>query len=135
MSTGGTGDTTMGWTLRNLRDVEDVAPKYGFEAVGEARFPRADLGAEGTGLAYHRLRPGMRQAFAHRHEAAEEVHVILSGGGTATLDGEDVVLAPMDALRVSPRVTRIFTAGPEGLEYLVFGPHLEGDGEILPPAG
>ncbi|MCC6832560.1 MAG: cupin domain-containing protein [Thermoleophilia bacterium] len=135
MTTDGTGDTAMGWTLRNLRDVEDVAPKYGFEAVGEARFPRADLGAEGTGLAYHRIRPAQRQAFAHRHEAAEEVHVILSGGGTATLDGEEVALRPMDALRVSPRVARIFTAGPEGLEYLVFGPHLEGDGEMLPADG
>ncbi|MFN8121391.1 MAG: cupin domain-containing protein [Thermoleophilia bacterium] len=125
----------MGWTLRNLRDVEDVAPKYGFGEIGEARFPRGDLGLEGTGLAHHRLKPGMRQGFAHRHEAAEEVHVVIAGGGTVTLDGEEVELRPMDALRVSPRVTRIFAAGPEGLEYLVFGPHVEGDGEMLPADG
>lgn len=125
----------MGWTLRNLRDVEDVAPRYGFGEIGEARFPRGDLGLEGTGLAHHRLKPGMRQGFAHRHEAAEEVHVVIAGGGTVTLDGEEVELRPMDALRVSPRVTRIFAAGPEGLEYLVFGPHVEGDGEMLPADG
>lgn len=125
----------MSWTLRNLRDVEDVAPKYGFGVLGEARFPRGELALEGTGLAYHRLRPGMRQGFAHRHEAAEEVHVVLSGGGTVDLDGEEVALGPMDALRVSPRVVRIFTAGPEGLEYLVFGPHVESDGEMLPADG
>lgn len=125
----------MGWTLRNLRDVEDVAPKYGFGEIGEARFPRGDLGLEGTGLAHHRLKPGMRQGFAHRHEAAEEVHVVIAGGGTVTLDGEEVELRPMDALRVSPRVTRIFAAGPEGLEYLVFGPHVEGDGEMLTADG
>ena len=37
----------------------------------------------------------------------------------------------MDALRVAPGVVRQFEAGPDGLEYLVFGAHHEKDGEML----
>jgi len=38
----------------------------------------------------------------------------------------------LDAVRVSPAVTRAFEAGPDGLEVLAFGPHHEGDGELIP---
>jgi hypothetical protein len=34
-------------------------------------------------------------------------------------------------IRVGPDVTRIFEAGPEGLEYLVFSPRHEGDAEMV----
>lgn len=123
----------MSFTKTNLRDVEDDAAKHGMsEQMGEARFARGSLECEDTGLAYHRLPPGQRQGFAHVHEAAEEVHVVLAGGGIAELDGERVEIGPMDALRVAPSVVRVFEAGPEGLEYLVFGPHHEGDGEMRP---
>jgi hypothetical protein len=39
--------------------------------------------------------------------------------------------APLDAVRVSPGVARSFDAGPEGLEVLIFGPRVEGDGETV----
>jgi hypothetical protein len=32
---------------------------------------------------------------------------------------------------VAPKVKRAFAAGPDGLELVAFGPHHEGDGEIL----
>ncbi len=32
---------------------------------------------------------------------------------------------------MAPKVTRAFEAGPDGLELLAFGPHHEGDGEII----
>jgi len=108
-----------------------MAPRFGFEAVGEARFPREDLDAEATGLALHKLRPNMRQAFAHRHEQAEEIYVVLGGDGRMRLDEETIEVGPMDAIRVSPTVVRAFEAGPQGLEVLVFGARHEGDGEIL----
>jgi mannose-6-phosphate isomerase-like protein (cupin superfamily) len=119
------------YTKKHLLDVKDGAIDFGIGDRQEARFPAQDLDCEETGLALHRVRPGQKQGFAHRHEAAEEVHVILSGSGTVELDGERVELAPMDGLRISPKVTRVFEAGPEGLEYLVFGPRREGDGEIV----
>ena len=36
-----------------------------------------------------------------------------------------------DVIRARPGVTRSFEAGPEGLEVLIFGPHVEGDGETV----
>jgi mannose-6-phosphate isomerase-like protein (cupin superfamily) len=121
----------MSHTIKNLRDSEDMAPKFGFDAVQEARFAWRDLGAETTGLALMRVKPRQRQAFAHRHEQAEEIYVILSGTGRIKLDDEVVEVAPLDAIRIAPGVARALEADDEGLEYLAFGPHHEGDGEIL----
>jgi mannose-6-phosphate isomerase-like protein (cupin superfamily) len=119
------------YTLKNLLHVEDSAKKFGYSETQEARFARGDLGAEATGLSYHVLRPDKRQAFAHRHDAAEEVYVVLSGSGRVKLENEILELQTMDALRVAPTVTRAFEAGPEGLELLAFGPHHDGDGEMV----
>jgi mannose-6-phosphate isomerase-like protein (cupin superfamily) len=120
----------MSYTLKNLRDVEDVAPKFGFESVQEARFAFRALDAEDTGLAYHRIKPG-QHGFGHRHDNAEEIYVVLSGDGRMKLDAEIVELKPFDAIRVAPPVVRAFEAGPDGLELLAFGPRHEGDGEVL----
>jgi mannose-6-phosphate isomerase-like protein (cupin superfamily) len=117
--------------IKNLREVEDMAVKHGFSETQEARFPREELGAEATGLAYHVIRPGKRQAFAHRHDQAEEVNVVLSGSGRVKLDEEVVEVGPMDAIRIAPDVTRAFEAGPDGLELLVFGPHHARDSEMV----
>jgi uncharacterized cupin superfamily protein len=119
------------YTLKNLCDTADSAPRFGLDEVGEAHFPREELGAETIGLAYHVLKPGRRQAFGHRHEAAEEVAVVLAGGGRARLDEDVVELSPLDALRIAPDVARGFEAGPEGMTVLVFGPRHADDGEIL----
>jgi mannose-6-phosphate isomerase-like protein (cupin superfamily) len=121
----------MSYTITNLTDVEDSAPKFGFGEIGEARFAGGAVDAKDTGLAYHVLRPGRRQAFGHRHEEAEEVSVVLSGSGRVRIDDEILDLQTMDAVRISPKVTRCFEAGPEGLEWLVFGPHHEKDGELV----
>ncbi len=125
----------MAFTKTNLRDVKDDAVDFGIGEVQEARFAREDLDAEQTGLAYHRVKPGRRQSFGHRHQEAEEVHVILSGSGRVLIDEETVEVKPLDALRISPTSARIFEADDEGLEYVVFGPHHEGDGEILSDFG
>jgi mannose-6-phosphate isomerase-like protein (cupin superfamily) len=122
----------MNYVIKNLREVEDQAPKFGFSEVQEARFPREDLNAQTIGLAFHRVKAGQRQAFAHRHENAEEVYVILSGTGRIKLDNEVHEVAPLDAIRVAPQVARAFEADPrENLELLAFGPRHAGDGEIL----
>ena len=121
----------MSFTIKNLRDVQDIAPRFGFDEVQEARFPREDLESESVGLAFHRIKPGCRQAFAHRHQQAEEIYVVLSGRGRIKLDDEVREIQPMDAIRVSPAIARAFEAGPDGIELLVFGPRHAGDGEVL----
>ncbi len=120
----------MDYTVRNLRDVEDVAPRFGFDSIQEARFAWRALDAEQTGFAYHRIKPNQRGG-AHRHDAAEEIYVVIAGSGRVYLDGDLVELKSLDAVRLAPPVTRAFQAGPDGLDLLVFGPHREADGELL----
>jgi len=120
------------FTHKNLTQVEDSAPKFGHEESQEARFARGDLEAEDTGLSHLRVKPGKRQGFAHRHDEAEEIYVVVAGSGRVKLDEQIVELVALDALRVSPGVTRQFEAGDEGLELIAFGPHHDGDGEIVP---
>jgi uncharacterized cupin superfamily protein len=121
----------MSYAKKNLREVEDMAVKHGMSDRQEARFARGDLGTEQTGLNYLIVKPGQREAFAHKHKTAEEVYVVLGGSGRVKLDDELVELAPLDAVRVGPGTARSFEAGSDGLEVLIFGPHVEGDGEMV----
>jgi uncharacterized cupin superfamily protein len=121
----------MSYTKKNLLQIEDSAVKFGFSEQQEARFPRGELGAVQTGLAYLRVKPGKREAFAHRHGEAEEIVLVLSGSGRIKLDDDVVELAPLDAVRVSPGVTRALEADDGGLEVVVFGAHVEGDTEMV----
>jgi mannose-6-phosphate isomerase-like protein (cupin superfamily) len=116
-------------TQINLADVEDAAPAGGFGDRWEARVARVDLETEQTGVTHFRLRAGKRSPFAHRHARAEEVYVILAGTGRVKLDGEIADVRMLDAIRVAPEVVDAFEAGPDGLEFLVFGPHHDADGE------
>jgi mannose-6-phosphate isomerase-like protein (cupin superfamily) len=119
------------YTLKRLTDVEDSAPKFGFGEVQEARFASDDLQTEHTGVSHLRVKPGERQAFAHRHDNAEEVYVVLAGSGRVKLDDEILEIEALDAIRVTPGVTRKFEAGSDGIELLAFGPRHEGDGELI----
>lgn len=122
----------MPFARMNLDEVEDAAERFGFGELQEARFCNDALGTEQTGFSLHRIKPGKRQGFAHRHREAEEVYVVLSGSGRASLDSQVVELRSLDALRVPGPVTRAFEAGADGLEILAFGPRRDDDrGEII----
>jgi mannose-6-phosphate isomerase-like protein (cupin superfamily) len=119
----------MSHTKKNLREVDDSAISYGLSDTQEARFARRDLGAEQTGVSYLIIKPGRREAFAHRHREAEEIYVVLAGSGRVKLNNELVDLMELDAVRVAAGTTRQFEAGPNGLDQLIFGAHVEGDVE------
>jgi mannose-6-phosphate isomerase-like protein (cupin superfamily) len=122
---------TATYTHIRLTDVKDSAPEFGLDGVHQARFAQAALEAEQTGLSHYRLKPGKRQPFGHRHEEAEEIYVVLNGNGRIKLDDEIVELQPLDAVRVAPHVTRAVEAGRGGIEYIAFGPHYDGDAELI----
>jgi quercetin dioxygenase-like cupin family protein len=121
----------MSYTIKNLTETTDSAPKFGLDELGEAHFPREELGAEATGISYQVLKPGKRQGFGHKHDKAEEIYVVLSGSGRVRLDDEVLDVRALDAIRVAPSVKRAFEAGPEGLQWMAFGPHFDKDGEMI----
>ena len=121
----------MDYTIKNLRDVEDMAATQGFGVVQEARFAHGDLNAEQIGISLQKVKPGKRHAFAHRHRQAEEVYVVVSGSGRVKLDDDVKNVRALDAIRVGPSVTRAFEADDEGLELLAFSPRAKGDAEIV----
>jgi quinol monooxygenase YgiN/mannose-6-phosphate isomerase-like protein (cupin superfamily) len=121
-----------GFAIVRLDELEDMAARFGFGAVGEARFARTALGASTVGVSVQRLRPGARQAFGHNHRRDEEIYVVLSGAGLVAVDEEVHEIAARDAIRVAPASLRAFEAGREGLELLAVGTHHPGDVEMRP---
>lgn len=122
-----------GYTHVNLlEDVEDMAQRFGLSESGESRFATRPLGAHRVGLSHQRLRPGARQQFGHRHQHSEEVLLVLRGTGRIKIDDEIRDVRTLDAVRLAPASTRALEAGREGMEFVVFGPHLRGDAVMDP---
>jgi gentisate 1,2-dioxygenase len=122
------------YSIVNLREVEDSAPKFGMPAGMESRFPKRALGCAVGALSLQRLGPGLRSPFGHRHARQEELYVVVDGGGRMKLDDEIVDLRTWDSVRVAPGAMRAFEAGPEGLELLAYGAPIadEPDVEMQP---
>ena len=91
------------FTHKKLEEVEDSAAAHGHGEAMEARFAQADLEAEKTGFSFHRIKPGKRQPFGHKHDDAEEVYVVVRGDGLLKLDDEIIEVETLDAIRVSDR--------------------------------
>ena len=123
-----------GYTVVNLKEVEDQAPRFGVSPDLEARMARVPLELEHSGVSYQRLAPGFRVPFGHNHKRQEEIYVVLSGSVRVKLDDDVVELKPLDAVRVAKETMRGFEAGPEGVELLAIGaPNTgPGDAETVP---
>lgn len=115
----------------NFADVEDLNARYGMQEIGEARYLREDVGAETVGATLYRMKPGKRTGFGHRHENVEELYFVTSGSGRLKVDDDIVELREWDVVRLAPASVRELEAGPEGLELLATGGHVDGDGEML----
>jgi mannose-6-phosphate isomerase-like protein (cupin superfamily) len=119
------------YTVKNLKQVENMAEQYGMSDGLEARFARGALELENFGLSYQRLEPNFRIPFGHKHGEQEEVYVVLSGSARLKLDDEIVDLQQWDAIRVPGEVTRNFEGGPDGAEVLAIGAPIAKDTEML----
>jgi quercetin dioxygenase-like cupin family protein len=124
------------YTKVNLREVEDLAPKFGYAPDMSARFATRDLGLEKSGISLQGLAPSTRAPFGHHETEQEELYVVVSGGGRMKLEDEVIELEVWDAIRVAPGVRRQSEAGPDGLELLAFGAPRTGEpsnkAEMLP---
>jgi uncharacterized cupin superfamily protein len=102
----------------NIADIEPLAVRAGLDSdLGRS------AGSERTGLCQVTLEPGRKGAPHHCHSAEEEIFVVLEGGGTVYLGGEE---APIRAGHVLGRppgtgVAHSFRAGDEGMTYLAYG--------------
>jgi mannose-6-phosphate isomerase-like protein (cupin superfamily) len=122
--------TDSAFTLMNLDELEDAAPRYSLSDLGEVRPAREALDARSIGLTHYRWKPGMRVGFGHFHQTDEEIYVVVRGGGRMKLNDDVVELRTNDALRLAPATIREWEAGPDGLELLAFGTHTAGDGGL-----
>jgi uncharacterized cupin superfamily protein len=120
-----------GFTIKNLKDVEDAAADT--DEI-EARFARKFLGSEHLGVSYFRYGPGFRAPFGHHHREQEEAYIVIGGGGRIKLGEEIADLRQWDVVRISADVVRGLEAGPDGLEVIAVGSDRpeEGDGVPVP---
>ena len=104
----------MGYTLVNHNDPSVESYRGAFFKMRKA------LGTTAFGINEIRLPAGIDGIEHDEVETGhEEVYVVLEGGGTITVDGEPVPVGGGDFLRVDSASTRLATAGPDGLTFVV----------------
>ncbi len=109
------------FTLRNLKDLEDLGSNFDGAPDLEFRHASRALELEQCGLCYQHIPPDYRFPYGHTHKEQEEVYVVVRGSGRMKLDDEIVEVKEWDVVRVPPGTWRGYEGGPEGLEILVFG--------------
>jgi len=79
-------------------------------------------GTAGVGVNRVRVAPWKLPTPPHSHGASEEIYFVLSGSGLAWQDGDVHEVRPRDCIiQTADHFEHTFVAGPEGLEYLVYG--------------
>jgi uncharacterized cupin superfamily protein len=79
-------------------------------------------GTQGVGVNRVRVEPGKLPTPPHSHGASEELYFVLAGSGLAWQDGDVHEVRPLDCvIQRADHFEHTFVAGPDGLEYLVFG--------------
>jgi len=122
------------YTIVNLGDVENVAPKFQMPEGMDVRFPKRHLDCTVGGVGVEKLPSGVRTPFGHTHSKQEEIYVIAEGSGRIKLDDEVHDLRQWDILRIGPGVMRNLEAGSDGITLIACGAPVgeENDGEIVP---
>ena len=122
------------YTIVNLGDVENVAPRFQMPEGMDVRFPKRQLGCTIGGVGIEKLPSGVRTPFGHTHSEQEELYVIAEGSGRVKIEDEVRDLRTWDIVRVGSNTMRNFEAGPDGITIIAFGAPIaeENDGEIVP---
>jgi mannose-6-phosphate isomerase-like protein (cupin superfamily) len=89
---------------------------------GTFKFVRHHLGVTAFGFSQIDFPPDKVGSEHDETESGqEEVYLVLAGGGTMVIDGEEVELRPGRYVFVAPGSTRRPHAGPDGLSWVVVG--------------
>ena len=87
-----------------------------WQRLGEA------AGTKGVGLNRVRVSPGRLPTPPHSHGASEEIYFVLDGSGLAWQDEQVHEVRPGDCvIHRADEHEHTFVAGPEGLDFLVYG--------------
>jgi quercetin dioxygenase-like cupin family protein len=78
---------------------------------------REFLHSPAQSLAEATLAPG-QATMRHFHALTEEIYLLVAGGGTMELDGEEREVAEGDAILIPPGAWHELRAGPEGARLL-----------------
>ena len=93
-------------------------------------------GARGVGVNRVQVAPGMLPTPPHSHGASEEIYFVLAGSGVVWQDEAVHEVGPGDCVvQRADRFEHTFRAGPDGLEYLVFGTNHPTEFGWLPRSG
>ena len=93
-------------------------------------------GARGVGVNRVQVAPGMLPTPPHSHGASEEIYFVLAGSGLVWQDEAVHVVGPGDCVvQRADRFEHTFRAGPDGLDYLVFGTNHPTEFGWLPRSG
>src|SRR5579884_321416 len=92
------------------------------EMDAEWKFLGPAAGTAGVGVNRVRVAPGKLPTPPHSHGASEEVYFVLAGSGLAWQDGDVHEIRPRDCvIHRADHFEHTLVAGPDGLEYLVYG--------------
>lgn len=103
---------------------DEIEPQQRAKGEMDATWQRLGdpAGARTVGVNRVRVAPGKLPTPPHSHGASEEVFYILEGSGLAWQDGDVHEVRPGDCvIHRADHHEHTFVAGPEGLDYLVFG--------------
>jgi uncharacterized cupin superfamily protein len=107
--------------LAHWDDVESHRRAKG-EMDAEWQFLGRAAGTAGVGVNRVRVAPGKLPTPPHSHGASEELFYVLGGSGLAWQDGDVHEIRPRDCIiHTADHFEHTLVAGPDGLEYLVFG--------------
>jgi uncharacterized cupin superfamily protein len=92
------------------------------EMDAEWQFLGRAAGTTGVGVNRVRVAPGRLPTPPHSHGASEELYYVLAGSGLAWQDGDLHEIGPRDCvIHRADHFEHTLVAGPDGLEYLVYG--------------
>lgn len=92
------------------------------EMDAEWQFLGRVAGTAGVGINRVRVAPGRLSTPPHSHGASEELYFVLAGSGLVWQDGLVHEVRPGDCvMQVANYYEHTFVAGPDGLEFLVYG--------------
>ncbi|MGH3003482.1 MAG: cupin domain-containing protein [Gaiellaceae bacterium] len=93
-------------------------------------------GASGVGVSRVRVEPGKLPTPPHSHGASEELYFVLDGSGLAWQDEQVHEVGPGDCIvQRANELEHTFVAGPDGLDYLVYGTNHRTEIGWLPRSG